>query len=194
MAPLSTSSDTPSTARTPPKWRWTLSRRRSTELRPRPPAGPHDGKAATADDALRPENDDRDEDHAADDVTIVGGLADYLRQRGQEQRPHHGAEYGAAPPEHREGKHLHGSRDAVLRVARVDKEIEVGFEAAGDACDYCTQSEGEQLVARDVDALAQSRDLILADCRPGLSEPAFGQPPHQENHNHDRNQDDVDTA
>src|ERR1700730_3377849 len=104
MAPLSTSSDTPSTARTPPKWRWTLSRRRSTELRSRPPAGPHDGQAATADDALRPEDDDGDENHAADDVTIVLGLADYLRQRGQEQRPYYGAEDGAASAEHCEAR------------------------------------------------------------------------------------------
>src|ERR1700730_14997284 len=68
IAPFSTSSDTPSTARTPPKWRWTLSSRRSTGLRSGPPAGADDGEAATTDDALRPEDDHGNQNRPAHDV------------------------------------------------------------------------------------------------------------------------------
>src|ERR1035437_4735654 len=105
--PSSTSSDTPSTARTPPKWRWTLSRRRSTAPRSRPPTGSDNREAAAADDSLRPEDDDGDQDHSADDVAVVNGLADDLRQRGQKQRSDQRTEDVAAPAQHREGEDLH---------------------------------------------------------------------------------------
>src|SRR5882762_10151944 len=80
--PSSTSSDTPSTARTPPKWRWTLSRRRSTGSWSRPPPWLDDGEAASPDDALRPEDDHRDQDHSAHNVSVIGCLANDLGQRG----------------------------------------------------------------------------------------------------------------
>src|ERR1700692_2033107 len=79
--PSSTSSDTPSTARTPPKCRWTLSRRRSTDSSStRPPTGSDDGEAASADDALRPEDDHGDQEEAGDDVDVVLGLLEDRRK------------------------------------------------------------------------------------------------------------------
>src|SRR3981081_1536830 len=85
MAPFSTSSDTPSTARTPPKWRWTLSRRRSTKLGSGPPARSDDDQTAAADDALRPEDDHDDKNYPGHDVAVVEVLeSDDFRQRGQE--------------------------------------------------------------------------------------------------------------
>src|SRR6202162_770196 len=70
--PCSTSSDTPSTACTPPKCRWTLSRRSSTNPIPSwPPCGPDDGQPAASDDALRPEDDDGDQEETGDDVDVV---------------------------------------------------------------------------------------------------------------------------
>src|ERR1700694_681538 len=86
IAPFSTSRDTPSTARTPPKWRWTSSRRRSTDLRSGPPAGSDDGQPAPADYALWPEYDNGDQNYPGHHVAVVEVLeSDDLRQRGQEQ-------------------------------------------------------------------------------------------------------------
>src|SRR6267378_1905823 len=73
IAPSSTSSDTPSTACTPPKWRVTSSSRSSTDSRPRPPRGSHQGEPAAADDSLRPKHDDRDQEDAGEDVDVVAG-------------------------------------------------------------------------------------------------------------------------
>src|ERR1700680_3492489 len=104
IAPFSTSSDTPSTARTPPKWRWTLSRRRSTGLRSGPPAWPDDGQTAAADDALRPEDDHRDQDSTPEAVAVVEALeSEDLGQRGQDQGSDHRAEDVAAPTQYGEG-------------------------------------------------------------------------------------------
>src|ERR1700682_2238266 len=87
IEPCSTSSDTPSTACTPPKCRWTLSRRRSMDSSPaRPPRGPDDGQPAATDDALRPEHDHRDQKDADDDVDVVMGLLEDPRQCGHHER------------------------------------------------------------------------------------------------------------
>src|SRR5260370_7709632 len=74
--PCSTSSDTPSTARTPPKCRWTLSRRRSTDsCSTRPPKGPDDGQPSPADDALWPEHDHRDQEGTSAHVDLFTPLS-----------------------------------------------------------------------------------------------------------------------
>src|ERR1700680_1578713 len=118
MDPCSTSSDTPSTACTPPKWRWTLSRRSSTDSSPtRPPCGPDDGQSAATDDALWPEDDHRDQEDARDDVDVVMGLLEDPRQSGHHQRTDHRSEEVAAATQHCEGEYLNGARDAVLLVA-----------------------------------------------------------------------------
>src|SRR5258708_26915893 len=80
--PCSTSSDTPSTACTPPKWRWTLSSRRSTGSSSWPPAWPDYREAAAADDALRPEDDHSDQEDAGDDVDVrTDAIADARQHR-----------------------------------------------------------------------------------------------------------------
>src|SRR5689334_16214181 len=80
--PFSTSSDTPSTARTPPKWRWTSSRRRSTDPGPGPPRGPDQRQASPADDALRPEDDDRNQEDTDRHVEVDAlRLEDVRKQR-----------------------------------------------------------------------------------------------------------------
>src|SRR6478735_5133165 len=92
IEPRSTSSDTPSTARTPPKCLWTLSSRRSTDPSlPRPPARPHDGQSTTAYDPLRPEHDDCDQEGAGDDVDVVARLVEYPGQARHHERADHGA-------------------------------------------------------------------------------------------------------
>src|SRR5579872_1191955 len=111
--PCSTSSDTPSTAWTPPKWRWTLSRRSSTGARSRPPGRPHDRQAAAPDDSLRTENDDHDQEQAAEDVDVVlRALKDPGKQR-DDHRAHHRSEDEAGAPEDGKGQDLHGARDVV---------------------------------------------------------------------------------
>src|ERR1700737_361719 len=107
IEPCSTSRDTPSTARTPPKCRWTLSSRRSTDSSPaRPPCGPDDGQPAAADDALWSEHDHGDQEHAGDDVDVVMGLPEDPRQSGHYQRADDGSEKMAAAAEHRESEDL----------------------------------------------------------------------------------------
>src|SRR5487761_840043 len=134
MDPCSTSSDTPSTACTPPKWRWTLSRRRSTSSTPsRPPGGPDDGETTAADDALRPQDDHSDQEGAGHDVDVQLGLHEDPRQRGYYECADHRAGKVTAAAEDSEGEDLHRSRDAVLRVPRVDERLQVRFEGARGA-------------------------------------------------------------
>src|SRR5260370_19833189 len=180
--PLSTSSDTPSTARTPPKWRWRLSRRRSNDSGSGPPRRPDDRQAAAADDPLRPEDDHRDQEDSADDVDVhADGLKDPWQQR-DDQCSDHRPEHVAAAAEDGEGQNLDRACHAVLRVSRVDKEVQVGFERAREPSDDGAQNERDHLVAGDVDALAQRADLVLANRRPRAAQPPFGQPPHHEDH------------
>src|SRR5450759_3750903 len=124
IEPCSTSSDTPSTACTPPKCRWTLSRRRSTDSIPmRPPSGPDDGQSAAADDALWPEHDHRDQEDTGDDVDVNLCLLKDPGEAGDDQRTDHGAHEVAAAAEHGERQDLHRARDAVCLVAGVDEEV-----------------------------------------------------------------------
>src|SRR5260370_1520181 len=96
IEPCSTSSDTPSTARTPPKCRWTLSRRRSTDVPARPPPRPDDREADAAADALRPENDDRDQEDPGDDADVrLGLLEDPAHARKHERADHRPHEQSA---------------------------------------------------------------------------------------------------
>src|ERR1700682_1921902 len=107
IEPCSTSSDTSSTAWTPPKCRWTLSRRRSTDSSStRPPRGLDDGQPTAADNALRSEDDHRDQEDAADDVDVwAGGVEDVGKQR-DDQRAQHRAEDESAAAEHRKSQDL----------------------------------------------------------------------------------------
>src|ERR1700738_612272 len=131
--PSSTSSDTPSTAWTPPKCRWTLSSRSSTSSIPsRPPSGPDDGQPAAADDALRPEDDDGDQEKTGDNVDVGLRLNEDPGQGRDHQRSHHRTHEVAAAAEHGEAEDLNGARDAVLLVARVDERLQVCFERAGE--------------------------------------------------------------
>src|ERR1700746_978448 len=94
METLSTSSDTPSTAFTPPKCRCRLSRRSSTGgSSSRPPSRPNDGEAAAAHDPLRAEDDDQDQNDPAYDIAVVEvGNTDDLREGGEEEGAYHWSE------------------------------------------------------------------------------------------------------
>src|ERR1700704_3137723 len=182
--PCSTSSDTPSTACTPPKCRWTLSRRRSTDSSPaRPPCGSDDGQPAASDDALRPEDDHGDQEDAGDDVDVVVGLAEDPGQGGHHQRTDHRSQKMAAAAEHCESQDLNSARDPVLLITWVDEEVEVRFESSGDPGEDRAEDERDHLVASHVDALAQGGELVLANRRPCGSKPAFGEAPHDEEDN-----------
>src|SRR5207248_10182199 len=126
MVPSSISTDTLSTACTPPNERLTLVSCSSALTRSpaRPPAGRDDGEAAPADDALRPEDDDEDQNDSVDDVTIGRKLAHDLWQRGEEDRAHNRADHVRGPADHGERQDLDGAGDAVL--GGVDKEIDMG--------------------------------------------------------------------
>src|ERR1700674_217106 len=140
--PCSTSSDTPSTARTPPKCRWTFSRRRSTTSIPSwPPCGPDDGQPAPADNALRPEDDDGDQEQTGDDVDVVERLDEDPGQGRHHQRADDGTEKVTAAPEYGEAEDLHRARDAVLLVARVDECLQMGFERSAEPGHDSTQHE-----------------------------------------------------
>src|SRR5690349_10629624 len=161
--PFSTSSDTPSTARTPPKWRWTSSRRRSTDPGPRPPRGPDQRQAAPADDALRPEDDDRNQEHTDGHVEIDALRLEDVRKQRDDQRADHRPEHRTAASEHGEGQDLDRAGHAEGAVTRVDKKVEVSLERAGVTGEHRAQHERDQLVARDVDPLAEGGDLVLPD-------------------------------
>src|SRR5882672_11883964 len=146
--PPSTSSDTPSTARTPPKCRWILSRRRSMGSSPtRPPWRPDDGQAAATDDALRAKDDHGDQERAGDDVDVDPlGLEDPRQQRddqGADDRPEH----VAASAEHGKSQDLHRARHAVLSIARINEEVQVRFKRAREAREDCAQDKRDHLVA-----------------------------------------------
>src|SRR6202165_4220123 len=89
------SSDTPSTACTPPNERLTAvsCSRALTRSPARPPARRDDGGAAPTDDSLGPEDDDEDQDDPVDDVPISGKLPHDLRQGCQEDGPHDRADH-----------------------------------------------------------------------------------------------------
>src|SRR6266853_3117429 len=194
IEPCSTSSDTPSTARTPPKCRWTLSRRRSTDIPARPPPGPDDREAAAADDALRPENDYRDQEDPGDDVDVRLGLLEDPGQARHHQGADHRSHEVSAPAQHGEREDLHCSRDPVLLVARVDEKIEVRFQPSGEPREDRTEHESDHLVSRDVDALAERRELVLPDRRPRSAAASLGQAPHCEKDHGEGGQHDVDTS
>src|SRR5215471_10133974 len=178
--PCSTSSDTPSTARTPPKCRWTSSRRRSTCSRARQPGRTDQCQASAADDALRPKDDDGDQESPADHVDVGTGVFEDVREQRDDHRADDRPEHESAAAEDREREHLDRTGDAVLRIARIDEEVEVRLQSAGVTGDDGAEDERDHLVARDEDALAQRRDLVLADRRPCVSEPALGQAPDDE--------------
>src|SRR2546430_5753109 len=161
--PCATSSDTPSTARTPPKCRWTSSRRSSTDSGSRPPRRPHDGQTAAAHDSLRPEDDDRDEEGAAENVDVIPGAREDVGEQRDHECSHHRAENESAAAKNRKREDLHRTRDAVLRVARFDEEVQVRLDRPGVAGDKSAEDERDHLVARDVDALAHRGDLVLPD-------------------------------
>src|SRR5437868_13357385 len=102
MVPSSISTETLSTACTPPNERLTLVSCSSALTRSPacPPAWRDDGEAAPADDALRPEDDDEDQDDAVDDVAIGGKLAHDLRQRREEDRAHDRTDHVRRPSDH----------------------------------------------------------------------------------------------
>src|ERR1700730_13760571 len=144
IEPCSTSSDTPSTACTPPKCRWTLSSRRSTgSSSARPPCRPDDGQPAATNDALRPEDDHGDQEDTDHDVDVVVGLLEYPRQCGHHQRADNGPEKMPSAAEHREGQDLIGSGDPVLLVARIDGEAQMCLETSGEPGEDRTQNEGD---------------------------------------------------
>src|SRR6059058_1582300 len=159
MVPSSISTDTLSTACTPPNERLTLVSCSSALTRSpaRPPARRDDGEAAPADDALRPEDDDQDQDDAIDHVAIGGKLAHDFWQRGEEDRANDRADHVRGPANHGERQDLDGAGDAVL--GGVDEEIDMGLEGPGVAGDEGADDEGDHLVHGHVDAVAGGRQL-----------------------------------
>src|SRR6202011_1433292 len=123
IVPSSISSDTSSTACTPPNERLTsVSCSRTLTSSPaRPPARRDDGEAAPADDSLGPEDDDEDQDDPVDDVPIGGKLPHDLWQRGEAHRSHDRADHVGRPADHGEGEDLDRAGHAVLEG--VDEEI-----------------------------------------------------------------------
>src|ERR1700682_6373947 len=146
MVPSSISRETPSTACTPPKWRRTsVSCSRALTRSPSgPPAWPDDGEAAAADDALRAEDDDEDQDDAVHDIAIGGQLPHDLGQCREENGSHDRAEDVGRPTDDGEGKDLYGAADAVLE--RIHVEVDVGFQRAGVAGEHGADDEGDHLV------------------------------------------------
>src|SRR2546427_6489497 len=157
-----------------------------------PPARPDDGEAATADDTLRSEDDDEDQDDAVDDVAIGGKLAHDLGQGSEENCPHDGAEHVGRPANDGEGEDLDGAGDAVLRG--VDEEIDVGFQAARVPGEYGADDERDHLVERNVDPIARGGQLVLSNRGPGLAEPGAGEPPHDVGEDRQGDQDGHDAA
>src|SRR5438094_2851660 len=156
--PCSTSSDTPSTAWTPPKCRRTSSRRRSTCPGAWPPRGPHDRQTAAADDSLWTEDDHGDQEDAGDDVDVVAGAFEDVGQQRDDQSAHHRPDHKTAAAEDCEGEDLDGARHAVLGVAGVDEEVEMRLQRAGVRGDEGAGDERDHLVASAVAARTDGSD------------------------------------
>src|SRR5947209_1013216 len=177
ISPSATSSDTPSTARTPPKWRRTSNSRRrgfGTEPSMGPAGGAAKGDPAP-DDPLGAEDDHQDEDDPGDHVAVARRRSDDLGQRGDEDGAHEGAQHGGDAPDHHEHETQDGPVEAVL--GGVDEEVEVGLEGAGVAGQNGAEHEGTHLVAGYGDGVAGGGQLVLANGRPRLAHPAGGEPP-----------------
>src|ERR1700694_2479950 len=154
MVPSLISSDTSSTACTPPNERLTsVSCSRALTRSPaRPPARRDDGEAAPTDDSLGPEDDDEDQDDPVDDVPISGKLPHDLWKRGEEHRSHDRADHVCCPSDHGEGEDLDGAGHAVLEG--VDEKIDVRFERPRIAGQDGADDERDHLVDGHVDPVA----------------------------------------
>src|SRR2546428_700739 len=125
------------------------------------PAGPPAHALEDADDAVRGEEDEDDEDHAEVDQPVLGpggqGVAHEHEHGGSHGRPHEGLH--PAHERHRRdlARHRHMER---LRVGEVQEER---VERAGEAAERAGQDEGGQLVALDVVADAARPLPVLAD-------------------------------
>ena len=76
------------------------------------------------------------------------------------------------------------------QVRRNDRDA-AGVERAGQAGPCRAQQEGDRLDVDRVHAHRLGRQLILAHVRPGPSQPRVLQPPHAEDRDHDKKQDQV---
>src|SRR5207248_7466234 len=141
----------------------------------RKPFGADQGEATASDYALRPEDDDEDQDDAVHDVAVRGELAHDLGQRGQEHRADDRTEDIGGAADHGEGQDLNRARDAILR--RIDEEVDVRLESARITGNDGADDEGDHLVERNIDAVTGGRQLVFADGRPRLTQPGAGQPP-----------------
>src|SRR5260370_19610750 len=97
--------------------------RRSTHLGVWPPARPDESEAAAADDALRAEDDDRDQDRPADHTDVVACLLKDERKGGEKEGADDRTQHVAAAPEHGERQHLNGPWHAVLVGVEDEEEV-----------------------------------------------------------------------
>src|SRR2546423_3581131 len=101
MAPSGRSKETPSTARTPPKWRWTL---RSVSR----------GAGTPADQPFGTEDGDDDQDDAIEDLAVIACGAEHFGKCGEEHRAGEGSGDSRRSADDREHEHEHGAVERVL--------------------------------------------------------------------------------
>src|SRR5437764_12532867 len=101
MAPSGTSKETPSTARTPPKWRCTL---RSVSR----------GAGTPADQPFGTEDGHDDQDDAVQDLAVVACGAEHFGKCGEEHRAAEGSGDSRGPADNREDEHPPRAVERVL--------------------------------------------------------------------------------
>src|SRR5438270_5645162 len=135
-APAVTEMETPSTARTPPKWRTTsvattsgsaIVRYQLRRVVCRPSRRlPPDRQSA--DDPVRAEDDHGDEQSAVEHVPVGGRRPDHFGEGGEHDRPHQRTGDGGHAPDDGQHQHKDGPVEGVL--GGIDEEVQVGVESA----------------------------------------------------------------
>src|ERR1700722_17311200 len=136
------------TAATPPKRRVSprISRRRGMGL-------------DSPQQALRPETNEQQENDAIDENAVFGGDAEQLGEADERNRADDRAEHVAHPTQnnHRQRE----KRELGIERLVVEVGIEMRRDRARDARSETAESEGERLVAIEIDPIGLRRDLIL---------------------------------
>src|SRR5215510_3764074 len=152
ISPRRTAKETAATATRPAKR--LLSARTSSAT-----AGPP--RAESAHDAARHHEDREDEDGAVEDGAELRAQVDGMRQPGEDEGAHDGAEERALAAQEHHSQDLHRLVDG--EIAGIDVARVVAVEAAREGGQGIAHGEGEELVAEHVDAEGAREILVEPD-------------------------------
>src|SRR5262245_47622742 len=159
ISPSATVRSSPSTARTPPKWR---EARVSSSMASRAEEASHARKDRGVDQAVRPEIHGEDDQRTEEQIAPVAEKAQPLDQESlHEDHRREGAEYAREPADDGVGDGERGDEDVEARM--LDMRRVVGVQAAADAGDRAADGHRAHLHRGEADADRLCRELVLAD-------------------------------